>query len=124
MLLFAFWAFDKKPPKLISRAKPVAEQFDSSQAAPPPATIDSVKECKRLRAADNTEALTKAISSLAPREEEVRSKIEWLVASKAEQEKKVELLTEQTTRGEANVRSFYQAVFHCLKKQRLNLRLK
>ncbi len=66
ILLFAFWAFDKKPPKFFSCAKPVAEQFDSSQAAATPATIDNVKECKRVWAAANTEALTKAISSLAP----------------------------------------------------------
>ncbi len=33
LLLFAFWAFDKKPPKFISHAKPVLEQFDSSAVA-------------------------------------------------------------------------------------------
>ena len=89
LLLFAFWAFDKKLPKFISRAKPVGEQFDTSQAVANITTvIDSVKERKRVRVAENTDALDKAISSLAPREDEVRSKMEWLVASKAEQGKK------------------------------------
>ncbi len=36
------------------------------------------------------------MSSLAPTDEEVKSKMEWMTASKAEYEKKVELLTEQT----------------------------
>jgi hypothetical protein len=31
ILLFAFWAFDKKPPKFVSRAKPEHSQFDSSE---------------------------------------------------------------------------------------------
>ncbi len=28
--LFSFWVFDKEPPKFISRAKPLQQQFDSS----------------------------------------------------------------------------------------------
>jgi hypothetical protein len=36
------------------------------------------------------------VSSLAPTNEEVKSKMEWMTASKTEYEKKVELLTEQT----------------------------
>jgi hypothetical protein len=36
------------------------------------------------------------VSSFAPTDEEVKSKIKWTTVSKAEHEKKVELLTEQT----------------------------
>ena len=36
------------------------------------------------------------MSSLAPTDEEVKTKMEWMSASKAEHEKKVELLQEQT----------------------------
>jgi len=37
-----FWAFDNKSVKFISHTKPVAEQFDSSQAAATPVTSDSL----------------------------------------------------------------------------------
>jgi len=33
LLLFEFWAFDKNPPKLISRAKPDNDQFNTSSSA-------------------------------------------------------------------------------------------
>jgi hypothetical protein len=82
LLLFAFWAFDKKPPKFISRAKPESDQFDTSQ--PASAVPESKKERKRVRIVDNTESLAKAVSSLAP--------------SNEEKEKKMELLAEQTNR--------------------------
>jgi hypothetical protein len=96
LLFFAFWAFDKKPPKFISRAKPVAEQFDTSRGLDSAAPGESAKERKQFRVGKSTEALAKAVSSLAPTDEEVKSKMEWMTPSKAEHEKKVELLTEQT----------------------------
>jgi hypothetical protein len=49
LLLFAFLAFDKKPPKFISCAKPVAEQFDTSQGLDAAAPDDGAKERKRFR---------------------------------------------------------------------------
>ncbi len=57
---------------------------------------DGAKERKRFQVGENTEALAKAVSSLAPTNEEVKSKMEWMTASKVEQKKKVELLTYQT----------------------------
>jgi hypothetical protein len=110
LLLFTFWAFDKKPPKFISRAKPVAEQFDTSQAIDltAAATVEGVKEHKRLKVVDNTEALAKAVSSLAPTDEEDKSKMEWMTASKAEHEKKVDLLQEQTNHETNEEKRNYQ----------------
>jgi hypothetical protein len=74
----------------------VAEKFDTSQGLESVAHDDGVKERKKFRVVRNTEALAKALSSLAPTDEEVKSKMEWMIASKAEFDKKVELLKEQT----------------------------
>jgi hypothetical protein len=65
MLLFAFWAFDKKPPKFISRTKPVDEQFDTS-------TEVSAQKPKQKKSwpVNDGEALAVAVSSLAPSKEE------------------------------------------------------
>jgi hypothetical protein len=54
LLLFAFWAFDKKPQNFISRAKPESDQFDTSQ--PTSAVPESKKERKRVRNVDNTKS--------------------------------------------------------------------
>ncbi len=74
----------------------MAEQFDISQALESAAPDDGAKEHKRFQVGENTEALAKAVFSLAPTNEEVKSKMEWMTASKAEHKKKVELLTDQT----------------------------
>lgn len=55
-----------------------------------------MKKPKRVKVAGDIEALAKAVSSLAPSEEAVKNKMELLVASKAEQEHKVQFLVEQT----------------------------
>ncbi len=83
LLLFAFWAFDKKPPKYISRAKPEAEQFDTSVAASDanPENRSSVKQRKRFRVEHDTDALARAVSSLAPSNEEQEQRVvRWHVS--------------------------------------------
>jgi len=77
LLLFAFWAFDKKPPKFISRAKPEKDQFDTSLSA-----LTAPPTCKKFKTTSDTEALAQAVSSLAP--------------SKEEQEQRMLLLAEET----------------------------
>jgi hypothetical protein len=66
LLLFAFWAFDKKHPKFISRAKPEAEQFNSSAAASGHNKDTDTSQQKKFRVVNDTESLAKAVSSLAP----------------------------------------------------------
>jgi len=97
LLLFAFWAFDKKPPKFISRAKPEAEQFDTSVAAPAAnaENSSSVKQRKKLRVEHNTDALARAVSSLAPSQEE--------------QEQRVQLLAQQKLRETTQEKRDYQS---------------
>jgi len=63
LLLFAFWAFDKKPPKFVSCSKPENQQFDNSTAA---STVP-VKE--GMHASDDSEVLAKAVATLAPSEQ-------------------------------------------------------
>ncbi len=70
MLLFAFWAFDKKPPKFISWAKPVDEQFDTSTEV----SAQNVKQ-KKSWPVKHGEALAVAVSSLAPSKEEQKERI-------------------------------------------------
>jgi hypothetical protein len=70
MLLFAFWAFDKKPPKFISWAKPVDEQFDTSTEV----SAQNVKQ-KKSWPVNHGEALAVAVSSLAPSKEEQKERI-------------------------------------------------
>jgi hypothetical protein len=77
LLLFAFWAFDKKPPKFISRAKPEQDQFDTSSSA---STAPPTR--KKFKTTIDAEALAQAVSSLAP--------------SKEEQEERMLLLAEET----------------------------
>ena len=77
LLLFAFWAFNKKPPKFISRAKPEKDQFDTSSSA---STAPPTR--KKFKTTSNAEALAQAVSSLAP--------------SKEEQEQRMLLLAEET----------------------------
>ncbi len=48
------------------------------------------------------------MSSLAPTDEEVKTKMEWMSASKAEHEKKVELLQEQTNHEKNEEKRNYQ----------------
>ncbi len=50
----------------------------------------------RFWAVDKTEALAKAASSSTLTDEDVKSKMKWLIVSKAAHEKKVELLKEHT----------------------------
>jgi hypothetical protein len=78
LLLFAFWAFDKKPPKFISRAKPENDQFDTSSSS----TSTDPPLRKRYKTTSDTETLAQAVSSLAP--------------SKEEQEQRILLLAEET----------------------------
>jgi hypothetical protein len=77
LLLFAFWAIYKKPPKFISRAKPENDQFDTSSSA---AAVRPIY--KRYKTTSETETLAQAVSSLAP--------------SKEEQEQRILLLAEET----------------------------
>jgi hypothetical protein len=79
LLLFAFWVFDKAPPKFISRSKPEDQQFDTSA----PAMEKGGKEDKggsrkRMRGSQDSDALAKAVASLAPSEEEQKEKIQLL----------------------------------------------
>jgi hypothetical protein len=70
MLLFAFWAFDKKTHKFISWAKPDAEQFDTSTEV----SAQQPKEKKQWQVVDG-EAIAAAVSSLAPSKEEQEERI-------------------------------------------------
>jgi hypothetical protein len=76
-LLFAFWAFDKKPPKFILWTKPEKDQFDMSSSS----TSTEPTLCIRSKTTNDGAALVQALSSLAP--------------SKEEQEQKMRLLTEE-----------------------------
>jgi hypothetical protein len=76
LLLFAFWVFDKAPPKFISRSKPEDQQFDTSAAAPKQDDKDATR--KRIRSSNKSDALAKAVASLAPTEEEKKEKIQLL----------------------------------------------
>jgi len=57
LLLFAFWAFDKKPPKFISWAKPEKDQFDTSSSS----TSTEPPLCKRSKTTNYSEALAHAL---------------------------------------------------------------
>jgi hypothetical protein len=70
MLLFAYWAFDKNPPKFISRAKPEDEQFDTSTEV----SAQQPKQKKTRQVVDG-EAIAVAVSSLAPSKEEQAERI-------------------------------------------------
>jgi hypothetical protein len=82
MLLCSFRAFDKKVPNFVSHAS----GYELSNLTVPrqqlPQLTLSLKEHKKVSVA------YEALSSLAPRKDEVSSKMEWLVIRKAEQEKK------------------------------------
>jgi hypothetical protein len=100
LLLFAFWAFDKKPPKFISRAKPLEEQFDSSVAVSSASLRDTEtttagKQRKKFRVSHDTDALARAVSSLAP--------------SLQEQEGRVQLLAQQKLREETQEKRDFQS---------------
>ena len=95
LLLFAFWAFDKKPPKFISRAKPLVEQFDSSAVASGNNNSTDEKQRKKIRVGHDTEALAKAVSSLA--------------SSQEEQEQRVQLLQEQKKREKGQEKRDFQS---------------
>ena len=82
LLLFAFWAFDKKPPKFMSRAKPIQEQFDSSAVASENNDSTEAKQRKKVRVTNDTEALAKAVSSLAASQEEQKERVQLLVQQK------------------------------------------
>jgi len=90
MLLFAFWAFDKKPPKFISRAKPDAEQFDTSTEV----SGQQPKQKKQRQVVDG-EAIAAAVSSLAP--------------SKEEQEERILLLREEKLNKRSQEKRDYQS---------------
>jgi len=66
LLLCAFWAFDKKPPKFISRAKPEQDQFDTSLSQ---STQPSNRKGLKTTTSD-VEALAQAVSSLGATREE------------------------------------------------------
>ncbi len=72
MILFAFWVFDKAPPKFNSRSKPEDQQFDTSAAAPKQDDKDATR--KRILSSNESDALAKAVASLAPTEEEQKKK--------------------------------------------------
>jgi hypothetical protein len=76
LLLFAFWVFDKAPPKFISRSKPEDQQFDTSAVAPKHDDKDAAR--KRIRSSNKSDALAKAVASLAPTEGEQKEKIQLL----------------------------------------------
>jgi hypothetical protein len=95
LLLFAFWAFDKKPPKFISRAKPESEQFDTSVAASECDKVAETSQRKKFRLLSDNESLAKAVSSLAP--------------SQAEQEQRVELLANETVHKKNQEKREYQS---------------
>jgi hypothetical protein len=79
LLLFAFWVFDKAPPKFISRAKPEDQQFDTSApASDKVAKEDKDGSRKRMRAVQDSESLAKAVASLASSEEEQKEKLKLL----------------------------------------------
>jgi hypothetical protein len=79
LLLFAFWVFDKAPPKFISRAKPEDQQFDTSApASDKVAKEDKDGSRKRMRAVKDSESLAKAVASLASSKEEQKEKLKLL----------------------------------------------
>jgi hypothetical protein len=82
LLLFAFWAFDKKPPKFISRAKPLQKQFDSSALASENNDSIEATQWKKVWVTNDTEALAKAVSSLAASQEELEQRVQLLVEQK------------------------------------------
>lgn len=82
ILLFAFWAFDQKPPKFISRTQPFHNQFDSSDPNVENPTNQNVKSRKRAMVAeDNGQMLAEAVASLAPKDDETTLKMRWLAES-------------------------------------------
>lgn len=82
ILLFAFWAFDQKPPKFISRTQPFHNQFDSSDPNVENPTNQNVKSRKRaIVAEDNGQMLAEAVASLAPKDDETTLKMRWLAES-------------------------------------------
>jgi hypothetical protein len=77
LLMFAFWAYDKKPPKFISQAKPVSDQFDTS--APRGSINDNGVSRKRQRLIHDNESVAKAIKLLAPNPLEQEKKLKYLL---------------------------------------------
>jgi hypothetical protein len=78
LLLFAFWAFDKKPPKFKLFVKPGLEQFDSLAVFSENNDSTEAKQCK----IPGYQALAKVVFSP-------------LASSQEEQEQRVQLLAEQ-----------------------------
>jgi len=70
LLLFAFWVFDKKPPKFVSHSKPEEQPFDTSTATSNVLAKGDNNARKRMHASNVSEALAKAVASLALSEEE------------------------------------------------------
>jgi hypothetical protein len=75
LLLFAFWVFDKAPPKFFFLSKPEDQQLDTSAAAMEKGGDGSRK---RMRGSQDSEASVKAVASLAPSEEEQKENIQLL----------------------------------------------